>query len=249
MLLQYLIFAIKLGLLLTTLSDRVRQAPMLNDGLTLQSLLLCGAENALAGYDQPILLIKYRKDVTAPVVFDTPNTNILSPGDTSFSSAGVANTYIEPNTVVVPLQKTTRNSFSSLITLGRAGNNDLIIADKTVSKVHGWFLMPEEPYSLWRFLDNMSTNGTKVNGEVIPPKSATFIKPSDELVMGDVSLLFMTADDVCNLCLYLKKEWKRALTEDFPKYFNADTIRLDQQDERATYFTRTANRPFQKTSL
>jgi hypothetical protein len=214
---------------------------MIEDGLTLQGLIFLGAHRALRGLADPILLIKSCKDSAAPVVFDTPHPgHPLLDTNSAVEPDGSLSGYVDPDTMLVPLRKTRRNNFPNFITLGRASNNDLIIADKTVSKVHGWFLIPEGSYSMWRFYDNGSTNGTSINGNIIPPNSATFIRPGDELCLGNIRMLFMESEDAGNLCYYAKIEWDRSSKLGFPKEVDTATIRVDHG---------TANSTFQKISL
>jgi hypothetical protein len=213
---------------------------MIEDGLTLQGLIFLGAYRALRDLTDPILFIKSYRDMAAPVVFDTPHPGLPLLDTSTVEPDGSLSGYVDPNTMLVLLRKTQRNSFSSFITLGRAGNNDLIIADKTVSKVHGWFLLAEGSYSMWRFYDNGSTNGTYINGNIIPPKSATFIRPGDELRLGNVRMLFMESEDARNLCHYAKIEWDRASKLGLSKEVCTDTIRVGHG---------TTNRTFQKALL
>jgi hypothetical protein len=148
---------------------------------------------------------------------------------------------MSPDTLLLPLKKTLRNSLSDRILVGRSGNNDIIISDKTVSKTHGWFLPPEDEYQLWRFYDKDATNGTTINLKRVPPKSATFIRSGDEIHFGNMRILFLHPDDAYGLCEYVKVEWKRASELGLPRTVQADTIRL--------HGSSTSGGPLQKTSV
>jgi hypothetical protein len=66
---------------------------------------------------------------------------------------------------VVFLQKSDRNPFVHMITVGRAMNNDVVLADSTVSKVHAYFTSTPGG---WVLTDQHSTNGTYVEGKPLP---------------------------------------------------------------------------------
>lgn len=65
---------------------------------------------------------------------------------------------------VEPLVKSGRNPFATLITLGRATNNDLIVPLNTISKIHAIF---HEEEGVWHVEDRGSRNGVCVNGKRI----------------------------------------------------------------------------------
>lgn len=62
---------------------------------------------------------------------------------------------------VVFLEKSTRNPFESMITIGRASNNDHCLPLPTISKVHAYF--SKTPTGVWRLTDQKATNGTWVD--------------------------------------------------------------------------------------
>ena len=67
---------------------------------------------------------------------------------------------------------------SSLVTVGRADDNDLVLADPEVSRHHARL---EPDGQSWRAIDLGSTNGTWVNGERL---NAATIAVGDELAFG-----------------------------------------------------------------
>src|SRR5579872_7464401 len=83
---------------------------------------------------------------------------------------------------VCPLAKTGRNSFGNMVTLGRAPNNDIVIAADTVSKLHGYFMQSAE--GRWRFCDAGSLNGVWLRGERMQPRSSSEIQDEDEVLLG-----------------------------------------------------------------
>jgi hypothetical protein len=93
--------------------------------------------------------------------------------------------------VVAPLQKSDRNTFAHMITVGRASNNDIVVAVSTISKLHGYFM--RQPDGNMRFYDAGSTNGTWVSGQKVAPRTAVALEDGAEIALGpDVKLLYRT---------------------------------------------------------
>lgn len=71
------------------------------------------------------------------------------------------------DSVVHFLSKTTRNPFAAMITVGRSANNDIILGDKSISKLHAYFLRHTDR---WTLHDQLSTNGTFVGDQKVDAK-------------------------------------------------------------------------------
>jgi hypothetical protein len=67
-------------------------------------------------------------------------------------------------TYVCPLVKRDVNKFASMITLGRAANNDIRLNLPSISKFHAYFTHVQSN-DTWFLADANSSNGTFVNGE------------------------------------------------------------------------------------
>lgn len=67
---------------------------------------------------------------------------------------------------VFSLAKSDRNPFANMITVGRAANNDVVLAHSSVSKMHA-HLSSSAAFG-WVITDNKSTNGTFVEGMRLP---------------------------------------------------------------------------------
>jgi hypothetical protein len=67
-------------------------------------------------------------------------------------------------TYVCPLVKRDVNKFASMITLGRAANNDIRLNLPSISKFHAYFTHVQSN-NTWYVADANSSNGTFVNGE------------------------------------------------------------------------------------
>jgi hypothetical protein len=89
------------------------------------------------------------------------------------------------------LVKRPGNPFPQFISVGRAGNNDLVFAVDSVSKFHGYF---SAEAGAWTVTDYRSTNGTELNGKRLEPAVATPVKSGDRIRFGEhVSVEFLDA--------------------------------------------------------
>jgi pSer/pThr/pTyr-binding forkhead associated (FHA) protein len=96
-----------------------------------------------------------------------------------------------PTDTVIPLQKTSHDSFASKILVGRTETNDIPIPHLTVSKHHAFFQLDDEA-NRYSITDTGSTNGTKLNGQPIAPKGARYLADGDQISFGDVCFTYYT---------------------------------------------------------
>ena len=108
-------------------------------------------------------------------------TEVLGPLHSAQQLARMASALIDVNATVYWLKKSDRNPFGSLITVGRASNNDVVINHTTVSKVHVIFTHPAET---WFIADDTSANGTFLNGAKLTPKEKIAISDGDRVRLG-----------------------------------------------------------------
>ncbi|MEZ6185446.1 MAG: FHA domain-containing protein [Planctomycetota bacterium] len=108
-------------------------------------------------------------------------TEVLGPLESAKQLARMASALIDPDARVHWLEKSDRNPFGSLITVGRAPNNDVVIPYSTVSKVHVIFTNPAET---WFVADDASANGTFLNGARLTAKEKIAISDGDRLRLG-----------------------------------------------------------------
>ena len=71
-----------------------------------------------------------------------------------------------------------------MITVGRTANNDICIPFPQVSKMHAHF---QKDYRSGRMAltDAASTNGTRVNGQMLPPREPRFLEDRDRISFGE----------------------------------------------------------------
>jgi pSer/pThr/pTyr-binding forkhead associated (FHA) protein len=115
----------------------------------------------LEKYEHPVLIWPQAGDWIdyTDFQFETYVSDINSeePGDISpHTESQIA------QTMVVEIRKQASSAPSNMICVGRAANNDIVLANKTVSKLHTYFLMSGQEDS-YVIVDANSTNGTLVN--------------------------------------------------------------------------------------
>src|SRR5581483_1370053 len=95
--------------------------------------------------------------------------------------------------LVLPVRKV-QPVFPSMISIGRTNNNDVVVPDVQVSKVHAYVRTTEGQLEI---SDAGSRNGTWVAGERLQPKGPPRVLLSGERVrFGTLEFVFF-ANDVC----------------------------------------------------
>jgi FHA domain len=113
-----------------------------------------------------------------PFAFDTRSTRI----GRSLSGGALDNA-----SLIVALKKNDRSPYSTLISVGRARNCDVVLRASTVSKLHAQFIVQEGG---WRLVDRQSANATEVNGHVLKPHQPTPVSGGDRIKFGAIECLF-----------------------------------------------------------
>jgi hypothetical protein len=80
--------------------------------------------------------------------------------------------------------------FEGRNTIGSKSSNDITIQDTQVSSLHGLILFKKNKFIL---TDELSTNGTLLNGEELTPRDTYDLNDGDEIKVGNTTLLFKTA--------------------------------------------------------
>ena len=92
---------------------------------------------------------------------------------------------------VAPIEKSKRNPFSSMITIGRARNNDVVLPYGGVSKLHAW-LTPVDASGSAEIVDVGSSYGTTVNRRSLKVRSRQALRPGDQVSFGGVRCTFVS---------------------------------------------------------
>jgi hypothetical protein len=89
------------------------------------------------------------------------------------------------------------NPFVGMVTLGRAGNNDIVLAEPTISACHVCFV--ERRPGEWTITDS-SRNGTWVDGLRLAPGKAQELKVGAQVrLASSIVMAFVTAYDIGHL--------------------------------------------------
>jgi hypothetical protein len=94
---------------------------------------------------------------------------------------------------VFPLVKKPGASFPDRITIGRTGNNDIVIADTSVSRLHA-YVRRDGPG--WVVADAGSKNGSWLRGDVLEARREKPLHSRAVIKLGEVELTFYLATDL-----------------------------------------------------
>ena len=164
----------------------------------LHSLQGLGVAKFLATYRHSFLLENYlapssrTKLGRVETISELDVENLLSPTGTSEDELLL-------QARVIPLEKRDKDSSDRMIFVGRSANNDIVLLNKMVSKLHAYFC--QVPGSRVMQLGDMnSTNGTFINGDRLAPSVKTNLDDADVIAFGpETKLEFFSAPGFCQL--------------------------------------------------
>ena len=94
---------------------------------------------------------------------------------------------------IYPLIKKPSASFPDMITVGRTPNNDIVLKDATVSRLHVFF---RHRGATWHVADGGSKNGTFLDGAPLSPRRERVVESGQVVKVGDLELTFYTAEEL-----------------------------------------------------
>jgi hypothetical protein len=94
---------------------------------------------------------------------------------------------------IFPLSKKAGASFPDMITIGRTPNNDVVLRDATVSRLHAFFRQRDDR---WIVADAGSKNGSRLDGIPLEPRKEKPVASGQLVRIGDLELTFYTAADL-----------------------------------------------------
>lgn len=97
------------------------------------------------------------------------------------------------NLELFPLIKKPGASFPDRITIGRTVNNDIVIPDSSISRLHAY--LRRDPNG-WVLADAGSKNGSWLEGRTLAARKELALPSRSELRLGDVDLTFYLASDL-----------------------------------------------------
>ena len=146
-----------------------------------------------SSHPEPVLVVlapKKAKAQPATTTARSPKTQRITLEDTGHLALPTVaafrpNVPLDADATVIPLKKTNRNPFASMITLGRANNNDVLFPFNSVSKVHAYLTWTKG----WTLTDQRATNGTLVNGAPLPQGGSMPLEDGACISLGPEVLL------------------------------------------------------------
>ncbi len=94
---------------------------------------------------------------------------------------------------VYPLSKKPGASFPDRITIGRTSNNDVVINDTSISRLHAYV---RRDGATWVVADAGSKNGSSLRGAALEPRREQPLASRMIVRLGDVDLTFYIAADL-----------------------------------------------------
>ncbi|MDC0117744.1 FHA domain-containing protein [Flavobacteriaceae bacterium] len=176
----------------------------------------CPKNNSSSSQDQTELLSVSNNDQTVNVATD--KTQVFG-GTSSSSNSKPNNEIFDPNRTTIGRPVTNEENsksnssqkrklrgwlvsfdiedfgvdfklFEGRNSIGSKSSSDITIQDPQVSSLHGLILYKKNKFIL---TDELSTNGTFLNGEELIPRNTYDLNDGDEIKTGDTTLLFKTA--------------------------------------------------------
>ncbi len=140
----------------------------------------------------PAALVRFRSSLVEPVPFGA-TTMTLDADDPVDETLPHGKLGAEPvDLEIYPLAKKPGASFPDRITIGRTPNNDVVIPDHSVSRLHAYV----KPGRAWVVADAGSKNGSWLRGHALEPRREVALPSKAVLRLGDVDLTFFLASDL-----------------------------------------------------
>ena len=108
-------------------------------------------------------------------------------------------------TLVVEIRKQTDTAQVNVVCVGRAANNDIVLANHTVSKLHTYFVVLEDETS-YEIVDANSTNGTMVNNKRLVAYQNHPLFNGDQIKFGpSIQMMYLTPQGFYDLLRHLPR--------------------------------------------
>jgi hypothetical protein len=156
-------------------------------------LVQLGREEFLASA-APAVLIRHRAEFD-----DSPNSGVQTYTlsiDREIEETlphGRESPAVAMNFELFPLTKKPGASFPDRITIGRTGNNDIVIPEHSVSRFHAYV---RRDATQWVVADAGSKNGSWLDGKALLARKERPLASHAVVRLGDVDLLFYLAADL-----------------------------------------------------
>lgn len=152
-------------------------------------------EEAFVTSVAPAALVRVRGDLAAAgSSSDEISRDLALDGDTETHVGREVGGRPQRRLEIYPLVKKAGAPFPDMITVGRTPNNDVVLRDVTISRLHAFF---RTRGGAWFVADGGSKNGTFVDGaRLTPPRKERAIGAGQGVKIGDLQLAFYTAPEL-----------------------------------------------------
>jgi hypothetical protein len=161
-------------------------------------LLALGREDFLAAA-APAVLLRERARRPDPEPGDHPlgttTRTLARPAAETVDERTPRGTVPEAEMELYPLAKKPGASFPDRITIGRTPNNDVVIEDPSVSRLHAYVRQADG----WVIADAGSKNGSWLDDARLEPRREAALSVGAVLRLGDIALTFYRSDDLFDL--------------------------------------------------
>ena len=139
----------------------------------------------------PAALVRYRSAGADPIIPSYLDEETIEDATMPISREPLAPG--ETDLEVFPLAKKPGASFPDRITIGRTTNNDIVIMDHSISRLHAYVRKAGDG---WVVADAGSKNGAWLRGDTLEARKERPIASRAILRLGDVEMTFFTAVDL-----------------------------------------------------
>lgn len=149
----------------------------------------------------PAALVRVRPDSSLGATGTTPPPGLDDPSRESSVDLNM-DTYVgspdgrprkQRRLEIYPLIKKPSAPFPDMITIGRTPNNDVVLKDSTVSRLHVFF---RHRGVTWQIADGGSKNGTFLDGKPLAPRRELGVESGQLVKIGDIEVTFYTAEEL-----------------------------------------------------
>ncbi|MBN9685798.1 MULTISPECIES: FHA domain-containing protein [unclassified Corallococcus] len=146
---------------------------------------------------------EFERGLPAGLLLFTPPLGGVTPSDQeeypirTVTNAGPP-TLGQDEPIVFPVLKSQGNAFGRGITVGRTGNNDVVLDDGSVSRFHAWFSRDAGDTG-FLLTDAGSKNGSYVAGGRLLARKPMAVEDGVRLRFGQVEVSFYTAGGFARL--------------------------------------------------
>jgi hypothetical protein len=154
-------------------------------------------KDAFVASAAPAALIRTRRDASTPAPDDASReTSVDLETETFVGAPDGRGRRAGRKIEIYPLAKKPNAPFPEMITVGRTPNNDVVLRDATVSRLHAFF---KQKGGVWQIGDGGSKNGTQLDGVALAPRREKQLGSGQIVKIGDLELTFYTAEDLYKL--------------------------------------------------